>query len=98
MPAFFRRDLGFGTVDDVGGIVAYLASDAAAGITGQVIGIGGDRLQLWTHPNVAVTEYQDGGWTYEALSERFEEITKGKLQSVGEEFPPLPPEFERAKG
>ncbi len=97
MPEFFRHDLGFGTVDDVGGIVAYLASDAAADVTGQVIGVGGDRLQLWTQPDVALTAYQDGGWSYEALQERFGELVKGKLQTVGEEFPPLPPEFERPK-
>ena len=35
MPAFFRHDLGFGTSDDVAGLIAYLASDAAAGVTGQ---------------------------------------------------------------
>jgi len=97
MPSFFRHDLGFGTVDDAGGIVAYLASDAAADITGQVIGIGGDRLQLWTHPEAAVTAYQDGGWTYEALNERFAQVVEGHLQTVGEKFPPLPPEFERAR-
>ena len=43
MPAFFRHDLGFGTSDDVAGLIAYLASDAAAEVTGQAIGIGGDR-------------------------------------------------------
>ena len=50
MPAFFRHDLGFGTSDDVAGLIAYLASDAAAGVTGQAIGVGGDRMQLWSHP------------------------------------------------
>ena len=64
MPAFFRHDLGFGTADDVAGLIAFLASDAAAGITGQAIGAGGDRLQLWTHPEAAATEYRDGGWGY----------------------------------
>ena len=65
MPAFFRHDLGFGTADDVAGLIAFLASDEAAGITGQAIGAGGDRLQLWTHPEAAGTEYRDGGWGYE---------------------------------
>ena len=50
MPAFFRHDLGFGTSDDVAGLIAYLASDAAAGVTGQAIGVGGDRIQVWSHP------------------------------------------------
>ncbi len=97
MPAFFRRDLGFGTTADAAGIVAYLASDAARDVTGQVIGVGGDRLQVWSHPEPAVTEYADGGWSYDALSERFESVVAANAQSVGETFPPLPAEFERPK-
>src|SRR5690606_3123949 len=50
MPPFARRVLGFGTPQDVAPLIAFLASDAAADITGQVIGLGGDRLALWTHP------------------------------------------------
>ena len=69
MPAFFRHDLGFGTSDDVAGLIAYLASDAAAGVTGQAIGVGGDRMQLWSHPEPVVTAYREGGWSYEALVE-----------------------------
>ena len=93
MPAFFRHDLGFGTADDVAGLVAYLASDAAAGITGQAIGAGGDRLQVWTHPEPATTDYREGGWTYEALQEQGAELIGGHLQSVGEEFLPRPAEL-----
>jgi 3-oxoacyl-[acyl-carrier protein] reductase len=90
MPSFFRHDLGFGTADDVSGLVAFLASDAAAGITGQAIGAGGDRLQLWSHPEPVATEYRDGGWRYEDLTENFGGLFNHKLQSVGEEFLPLP--------
>ena len=94
MPDFFRHDLGFGTSDDVAGLVAFLASDAAATVTGQAIGIGGDRLQLWSHPEAVVTEYRDGGWTSEALSEAFMTLFGERLQSVGESFPPLPPDLQ----
>ncbi len=97
IPEFFRRDLGFGTVEDASGVIAFLASDAAAEISGQVVGIGGDRVQLWTHPEPAVTEFNDGGWTYQALQERLPALLEGKLQSVGEKFPPLPPEHERPR-
>ncbi|WP_347977139.1 SDR family NAD(P)-dependent oxidoreductase [Microbacterium sp. ProA8] len=94
MPAFFRHDLGFGTSDDVAGLIAYLASDAAAAVTGQAIGIGGDRLQLWSHPEAVATAYHEGGWSFDDLSSGFAEAA-GELQSVGEKFPPLPEELQR---
>ena len=93
MPAFFRHDLGFGTADDVAGLVAYLASDEAAGVTGQAIGIGGDRLQVWSHPEPVVTAYHDGGWSYAALQSAFADLYRA--QGVGETFPPLPEDLRR---
>ncbi len=96
IPPFFRHDLGFGTPEDVAGLVAFLSSEAAAGVTGQAIGVGGDRLQVWTHPEAAVTSYREGGWTYEALVEAWPTEFAGALQSVGERFPELPAEFTSA--
>jgi NAD(P)-dependent dehydrogenase (short-subunit alcohol dehydrogenase family) len=95
MPAFFRHDLGFGTADDVAGLIAYLGSAAAASVTGQAIGIGGDRLQLWSHPEPVVTAYHEGGWSYADLEAQFPALMGEKLQSVGEKFPPLPEELQR---
>lgn len=95
MPAFFRHDLGFGTSDDVAGLIAYLASDAAASVSGQAIGVGGDRIQLWSHPEPVVTEYHEGGWSYADLAEQFDGLFGGKQQSVGERFPALPDELQR---
>ena len=94
MPDFFRKDLGFGTADDVAGLVAYLASDDAAGITGQAIGAGGDRLQVFSHPTPVLTEYREGGWTFEALREQFPALIDSHLQPVGEKLPPLPEELQ----
>jgi hypothetical protein len=42
-----------------------------------------------------VTEYHDGGWSYEALESEFPALTADSLQSVGEKFPPLPDELQR---
>ena len=90
MPPFARRVLGYGTPSDVGGLVAYLASDAASGVSGQAIGIGGDRIQLWSHPDVVATAFEDGGWSYDALTEDFASLFADKLQSVGEKLPEPP--------
>ncbi|WP_409047605.1 SDR family NAD(P)-dependent oxidoreductase [Microbacterium sp. HA-8] len=95
MPAFFRHDLGFGTSDDVAGIIAYLASDAAGDVTGQAIGVGGDRLQLWSHPEPVVTAYHDGGWDAGAIEAEFAATIGPSLQSVGEKLPPLPDDLQR---
>ncbi|SEI92687.1 SDR family oxidoreductase [Demequina mangrovi] len=95
MPEFFRHDLGFGTSDDVAGLVAYLASDAAADITGQALGIGGDRIQVWSHPEPVATAYRDGGWSFEALAADLPGLLDGNLQSVGERFPALPESLVR---
>ncbi|MFJ2659824.1 SDR family oxidoreductase [Arthrobacter koreensis] len=92
MPDFFRKTLGFGTAEDVAGLIAFLASEEAAAITGQAIGVGGDRLQLWSHPEAVESEYRDGGWSYEDLAEGFP--FAGNQQSVGEKFPPLPAELQ----
>ncbi|KLU08344.1 SDR family NAD(P)-dependent oxidoreductase [Kocuria sp. SM24M-10] len=96
MPAFFRHDLGFGTAGDVAGLIAYLASEEAAGITGQAIGVGGDRLQVFSHPTPVATEYRDGGWSFQALREAFPAIIEETLQPVGEKLPPLPEELQPA--
>ncbi|WP_125098619.1 SDR family oxidoreductase [Leucobacter chromiireducens] len=93
MPGFFRHGLGFGTSADVAPLVAYLASDAAAGVTGQAIGVGGDRLQLWSHPEPVLSEYHEGGWSVDALAASFPGTIGAQLQSVGESFPPLPDEL-----
>ena len=95
MPAFFRHDLGFGTSDDVAGLISYLASDAAADVTGQAIGIGGDRVQVWSHPEAVATAYHDGGWSADDPASEFPALPAEHGQSVGATFPPLPDEFQR---
>jgi NAD(P)-dependent dehydrogenase (short-subunit alcohol dehydrogenase family) len=91
LPPYARRELAFGPPEDAAGLVAFLASDAAAGITGQAIGIGGDRLALWTHPSEAVVEFADGtGWSADAIAEVWPSTFAGSQQTVGQQFPEPP--------
>jgi NAD(P)-dependent dehydrogenase (short-subunit alcohol dehydrogenase family) len=87
LPAYARRELSFGSTDDVAGLVAFLASPAAAGVTGQAIGLGGDRLALWTHPREAVVAFADGGWTAETIGNAWPDTFVAAHQPVGQTFP-----------
>ena|SRR5438067_975821 len=90
MPPFARKALAFGTPEDAAGLVTFLASDAAAGITGQAIGIGGDRLSLWSHPQQVAAAYADGGWSADAIAEAWPTTVGAELQTVGENLPEPP--------
>jgi NAD(P)-dependent dehydrogenase (short-subunit alcohol dehydrogenase family) len=88
---FGRRELSLGTPQDAAGVVAFLASDAAAGITGQAVGIGGDRLALWTHPTEAVVDFADGtGWSADAIAGVWPDRFAPSHQTVGQQFPEPP--------
>jgi len=63
IPVEYRRERALGTPDDVAPLIVWLASDAAADVTGQAIGIGGDRLTLYSHPAALRACYHDDGWT-----------------------------------
>ncbi|HEX6347654.1 SDR family NAD(P)-dependent oxidoreductase [Umezawaea sp.] len=87
VPPFARRVLAFGTPEDAAGVVVFLASDAAEDITGQAVGIGGDRLSLWTHPTQVVAAYADGGWSADAIAETWPTVFAAHEQVVGERLP-----------
>jgi 3-oxoacyl-[acyl-carrier protein] reductase len=91
LPPFARQQLGFGSPQDAAGLVAFLASDDAAGITGQAVGIGGDRLALWSHPSEVAVEFADGtGWSADAIAEAWPKQFAGAQQTVGQQFPEPP--------
>ena len=90
LPEFARRELAFGTPEDVAGLVVFLASDAAEGVNGQAIGVGGDRLSLYSHPDQIVQEYAAGGWTADAIAAAWPERFAPSLQTVGERLPRPP--------
>ncbi len=49
-------------------VATFLASAAARNITGQVVGVSGDRVSIFPQPRVARTIYREGGWTPEGLA------------------------------
>jgi NAD(P)-dependent dehydrogenase (short-subunit alcohol dehydrogenase family) len=89
LPPAVRREHAIGLPEDCAGLVVFLASDAAAGITGQAIGIGGDRLCLYTHPTEIVTELRDGGWDAEAIAAIWQGRFAEQLQPNGINLPKL---------
>ncbi|NHU44809.1 MULTISPECIES: 4-hydroxyphenyl-beta-hydroxyacyl-CoA dehydrogenase [Rhodococcus] len=87
LPDIIRREVGLGTPEDAAGIISFLASDAAAEITGQAFAVGGDRLALWSHPDLTAVEYHDGGWSADDIAAQWNGTFGDTVQSVGEEFP-----------
>ena len=69
LPANVRKQLGMGTPEEVAPLLVFLSSDESAGVTGQCIGLGGDKLSLWAHPKEVSVAYRDGGWTADAIAE-----------------------------
>jgi hypothetical protein len=55
------------------------------------VGIGGDRLALWSHPSEVVVEFADGtGWSADAVAAAWPKQFAGAQQTVGQEFPEPP--------
>lgn len=63
LPPLARQEHALGSPEDVAPLLEWLVSDASAHVTGQAIGIGGDRLTLYSHPTELVNEVQEGGWS-----------------------------------
>ena len=63
--------------------VVYLLSDAAAGISGQVVRIDGDELSLMTHPGVAAPAVRIPAWTVAAVASAFESDLAHRQQPLG---------------
>ncbi|HYS34267.1 MAG TPA: SDR family NAD(P)-dependent oxidoreductase, partial [Pseudonocardiaceae bacterium] len=90
LPDWLRKGEGFGTPADAAGLVVFLASDAAAGITGQAIGIGGDRLSLWSHPGEVAVAYAESGWSPDAIAATWATSLGRDPQAYGIPAPQVP--------
>jgi NAD(P)-dependent dehydrogenase (short-subunit alcohol dehydrogenase family) len=90
LPDFLRKGEGFGTADDCAALAPFLASAAARDVTGQCIGIGGDKLALWSHPQETKVAYADGGWTAETIAATWHSSVGSEPESVGIPAPKIP--------
>ncbi|MBO2458450.1 SDR family oxidoreductase [Actinomadura violacea] len=90
LPDWLRKDEGLGTVEDVTGLITFLASDASKDVTGQAIGIGGDRLALWAHPKEKAVAFADGGWTAEAIAGQWSAGVGAEPETYGIPAPKAP--------
>lgn len=88
-PAEVRRDHAIGRPEECAPLVVFLASDEASEITGQAIGIGGDRLTLYAHSDEAAHELRDGGWDVQAITDTWRSSFAHLTQPSGVKLPPL---------
>ncbi|MGY1495826.1 SDR family NAD(P)-dependent oxidoreductase [Streptomyces sp. QTS52] len=96
IPSAVRRALSFGGPEDCAGLVVFLASDAASQVTGQCIGIGGDRLTLWSHPAEIRSAFHDGGWDAGTIAETWASGVGERPETYGIALPKRPTATQEA--
>jgi NAD(P)-dependent dehydrogenase (short-subunit alcohol dehydrogenase family) len=97
LPTAVRREHAIGMPEECAPLVVFLASEAARDVTGQAIGIGGDKLTLYRHPADEAVEYRDGGWSAEEIADAWTGGLSGHRQNSGVELPPLELEPQSAR-
>ena len=83
LPPEVRMGMGMGSPSDVAPLFVFLASDQASGITGQCVGLGGDKLALWSHPQEIRQAYMQGGWSAESIAQLWPYSVGTELESFG---------------
>ena len=73
-----------------GAAVAFLCSDHAAGVSGQIFGTGNDRIAILEHPRYGTAVHREGGWSTEDLVEKFDGYLKTSLEPIGIMKSPYP--------
>src|ERR1700733_8477604 len=64
-------------------LIAFLSSEGASYVNGQVLGRTGFAYTLFQTPRPIATMHKEGGWTPEEVSEHFHEVLGLHLQPVG---------------
>ena len=78
-------------------VVAFLASDRAAHITGQIVGVRGPEVSIYSHPAPLRTAVASGAWTPEALAECWDRtLGQDRLRRLDAMNIPWPPAAAKA--
>jgi short-subunit dehydrogenase len=90
-----RRGQSMAPPEGVAPVVAYLASDRASHITGQVIHVRGNEVSVWSQPAPLRTVVNEAGWSPESLADVYDRaLGQDRLRrfdSFGIPWPPAPP-------
>ncbi len=89
LPRVVRQEHALGGPEDVAPLVVWLASDRSADVTGQAIGVGGDKLSLYSYSEELAVTYREGGWSAEAIDEAWPSTFGPAGQTSGITLPPL---------
>jgi 3-oxoacyl-[acyl-carrier protein] reductase len=68
-------------------LVAFLASERAGHVNGQILGRTDFAYTLFQHPKQIAFMWRDGGWTPELVAEHFDQVLGQHLQTVGMVMP-----------
>ena len=72
-----------GEAEDVAPMCAYLLSDRAADITGQIYTAVGSRIAVWNQPAEVRSMTTEGRWTPEEIADRIDEIGQEEMPLMG---------------
>jgi NAD(P)-dependent dehydrogenase (short-subunit alcohol dehydrogenase family) len=74
--------LEMGEPEDIAPMVAFLCSDLAREVTGQVYTVNGGRIAVWNQPAEVREMRKDGRWSVDEIAGRFEEVGQERMALI----------------